>query len=725
MSPARRWAPSPELVATLGFAALLLLLASALVGLGGDPSDGLRPAGVVRVEGARASSGYLALPAGADGGTRAQLRWELPPRMEGDARWVVWVPRVPVDRLQFTGAGWAGPPHDFFHPRVAQAFPGGFRSVPPEPAGPVLELDLDVFADGRVGVLPLLVREDHAVMLEQRASAMSAAVYAVLLVLALLALSLYAAARDRAFLGYFACALSTLLLLAALNGHLYRFAGLSFLGAWGIQGVHALILVFLLAWTRLLEVYAGATLHARARQALSAFRWTALVLVGLCLVDVPAFNELLGPATLALWVATGIAGVAWMTVAVRRRLAMAWPLLALHVLTYAALLAYEFSPGWNLANPLLARFAFQAGMVTTLTLFAVGLVSRIADFRDQRDRDRLARLDSERRMAREAARGAYAHALQAGLRTLGPGDIEWTAFRLLFDHLLPLLPVRSAVAVAQGFHGAEMMVVHPAAGRDQVVADLERRALPLRRAATAGLPRQELLGDERGARTEALLPLQVRAPGWGAVLLQRDGSEGFSAEEMALAMEFTRLAQLHVEQAVVTANLRRSAEMDALTGSLNRRSVDQWLLRSFSEAERGGQPLSVILVDLDHFKSINDQHGHVAGDHCLRTVAAALRRAVGEGALFGRYGGEEFIAILPGIAAAPARDIGERMRSAVEQLDVRWEDKQLRLTVSVGLATRREGERSPQDTVDRADKALYAAKRLGRNCVQVAPAVFT
>lgn len=725
MSRAARWTPSPEVIAAVGFAALLLLLASALVGLGRDPSGGLRPARVVQVDGAQASAGYLALPARRDGGIRAQLRWDLPPRADGDARWVVWVPRVPVDRLQFTGTGWTGPAHDFFHPRVAQAFPGGFRSVPPEPAGPTLDLALEVSADGRIGVLPLLVREDHAVMLEQRASAMSAAVYAVLLVLALLALSLYVAARDRAFLGYFACALSTLLLLAALNGHLYRFAGLSFFGAWGIQGVHALILVFLLAWTRLLDVYAGAALQPQARTALSAFRWVALVLVALCLVDVAALNQLLGMATLALWVATGIAGVAWMTLAVRRRLAMAWPLLALHLLTYVALLAYEFSPGWNLSNPLLARFAFQAGMVTTLTLFAVGLVSRIADFRAQRDRDRLARLDSERRMAREAARGKFAHALQAALRTLGPGDIEWTAFRLLFDHLLPLLPVHSAVAVAQGFHGAEMLVVHPAAERERVVADLERRALPLRRAAAAGLPRQELLGDEHGARTEALLPLQVRAPGWGAVLLQRDGSEGFSAEEMALAMEFTRLAQLHVEQAVVTANLRRSAEMDALTGSLNRRSVDQWLLRSFSEAERGGQPLSVILVDLDHFKSINDQHGHVAGDHCLRTVATALRRAVGEGALFGRYGGEEFIAILPGIAAAPARDTGERMRSAVEQLDVRWEDKALRLTVSVGLATRRDGERSPQDTVDRADKALYAAKRLGRNCVQVAPAVFT
>ncbi|QCO68269.1 diguanylate cyclase [Luteimonas yindakuii] len=716
---------SPELVAGLGFAALLLLLASVLLGLGRDPADALRAADVLHVDGAQASSGYVLLPGHPGEVARARLHWDLPPRMEGDARWVVWVPRVPVDRLQFSGTGWVGPEHDFFRPRAAQAFPGGFRSVPPEPAGSALELDLHLVAAGRLGVLPLLVREDHAVMLEQRASAMSAAVYAVLLVLALLALALYAAARDSAFLSYFACAMCTLLLLAALNGHLYRFAGLSFLGTWRTQGVQALILVFLLAWTRLLEVYAGATLDARARNVLSTFRWTVLVLIALCLANLPAFNTYLGTATRLLWVTTGIAGVGWMTVAVRRRLAMAWPLLVLHVLTYAALLAHEFSPAWNGSNPLLARFAFQAGMVTTLTLFAVGLVSRIADFRDQRDRDRLARLDSERRMAREAARGAFAHALQAGLRTLSPGDIEWTAFRLLFDHLLPLLPVQSAVAVAQGFHGAEMLVVHPTSGRDEALADLERRALPLKRAAAAGLPRQELLGNDQRARTEALLPLQVRAPGWGAVLLRRDGSEGFAAEEMALAMEFTRLAQLHVEQAVVTANLRRSAEMDALTGSLNRRSVDQWLLRCFNEAERDGQPLSVILVDLDHFKSINDQHGHVAGDHCLRTVAAALRKAVGEGALFGRYGGEEFIGILPGVAAAPARETGERMRSAVEHLDVRWEEKPLRLTVSVGLATRREGERSPQDTVDRADKALYAAKRLGRNCVQVAPAVFT
>jgi len=725
MSRTGRWKSSPELIAGLGFAALLLLLASALLGLGRDPADALRFADIVHVEGARASSGRLSLPGRPDEAARARLHWELPPRADGDARWVLWVPRVPVDRLQFSGDGWVGPAHDFFHPRVAQAFPGGFRSVPPEPAGLALDLDLEVASGGRLGVLPLLVREDHAVMLEQRASAIAAAVYAVLLVLALMALSLYAAARDAAFLSYFVCALATLLLLAALNGHLYRFAGLSFLGAWRMQGVQALILLFLLAWTRLLEVYAGVPLAEQARRALSAYRWTVLGLVALCLLDLPALDAALGAATRVLWIATGVAGMAWMTVAVRRHLSMAWPLLALHVLTYGVLLGYEFSAAWNSSNPLVARFAFQAGMVTTLTLFAVGLVSRIADFRDQRDRDRLARLDSERRVAREAARGALAHALQAGLRNLPPGDIEWTAFRLLFDHLLPLLPAESAVAVAQGFHGAEMMVVHPVDQHDEVAAELERRALPLRRAAAAGLPRQDLLGGEARVRTEALLPLQVRSPGWGAVLLRREGSDGFSPEEMALAMEFTRLAQLHVEQAVVTANLRRSAEMDALTGSLNRRSVDQWLLRCFNDAQRDGQPLSVILVDLDHFKSVNDQHGHVAGDHCLRSVAAALRKALGEGALFGRYGGEEFIAILPGVAAAAARDVGERMRSAVEQLQVRWEERPLRLTVSVGLATRREGERSPQETVDRADKALYAAKRLGRNCVQVAPAVFS
>jgi diguanylate cyclase (GGDEF)-like protein len=105
-------------------------------------------------------------------------------------------------------------------------------------------------------------------------------------------------------------------------------------------------------------------------------------------------------------------------------------------------------------------------------------------------------------------------------------------------------------------------------------------------------------------------------------------------------------------------------------------------------------------------------------------VAQALRTALGEGDLLGRYGGEEFIAVLPARGGAAARMVGEQLRGDVERLMLEWEGQPLRLTVSVGVATRLRDERPPE-TIDRADKALYAAKRGGRNCVHVAPAVFS
>jgi len=328
-------------------------------------------------------------------------------------------------------------------------------------------------------------------------------------------------------------------------------------------------------------------------------------------------------------------------------------------------------------------------------------------------------------MAREAARAELTLALQTQLRVLPASDIEWTAFRLLMEHLLPQVPVQAAAVVTYGYHGHDLLLVEPAVAKPTVQEDLVGRTVVLRRLAQAGLPLQQPRTVQAQPTMEAVQPLAVRAPGWGVLLLQRAGSEGFSTEELELAGEFSRLAVMHADEALAAFQLRCSAELDALTGAFNRRTIDQWLTRAFLDAHRQAHALSLLFIDVDHFKAINDRLGHPGGDHCLRTIAATLRGALEEGDLLGRYGGEEFIVILPGRGGAQAREIGERLRAAVERNHIEYEGQAEQVTVSVGVASRLERESTPAATVERADKALYTAKRGGRNCVQVAPAVFS
>src|SRR5690606_5689119 len=432
------------------------------------------------------------------------------------------------------------------------------------------------------------------------------------------------------------------------------------------------------------------------------------------------------PLVIAARIATALACLWLVFDAAHRRIPMGWPLATLAILTVAASVARQLMLLGHLDDFPWLRSGDQVALAGAMAILAVGVINRISDYRDQRDRDQLARLDSERRMQREAARSNLNATLQAKLRGCAEGDIEWTAFHLLLEHLVPLVRADRAVALARGYRGQDVHVVMPVARKAEVEALVSTRELALKRHAAHGIPRQQpaSAGGAGGVAMEALVPLPIRSPAWGMLVLERAGGEGFTTEELALAGEFARLVLVHVDQALTAIQLRRSAELDALTGTFNRRTIDQWLARGFSEAERDGQPISVLFVDMDHFKAINDKYGHACGDHCLRSVAQALRGALGEGDLLGRYGGEEFIAVLPGRGGAAARQVGEQLRADVERLTLEWEDQSLRLTVSLGVATRLHDER-PTHTIDRADKALYAAKRGGRNCVHVAPAVFS
>jgi diguanylate cyclase (GGDEF)-like protein/PAS domain S-box-containing protein len=180
-----------------------------------------------------------------------------------------------------------------------------------------------------------------------------------------------------------------------------------------------------------------------------------------------------------------------------------------------------------------------------------------------------------------------------------------------------------------------------------------------------------------------------------------------------MAIDVTEQKELERRLAVANSRLKILATSDALTGLSNRRAVSDTLETSFALATRHRQPLSVLMIDVDHFKEYNDDFGHPAGDEILRAMAAVLRANVRSSDLPGRYGGEEFIVVLPETDSAGAVELAERVRTAIAA-----ESWALRpVTVSVGVASLDGTTGDPLTLIEDADRALYESKRRGRNLV--------
>ncbi len=179
------------------------------------------------------------------------------------------------------------------------------------------------------------------------------------------------------------------------------------------------------------------------------------------------------------------------------------------------------------------------------------------------------------------------------------------------------------------------------------------------------------------------------------------------------------IARLQSELAEKNASLAELARTDGLTGMPNRRRIEEVLTHEWKRAERYGQPLSVAIADIDLFKRVNDSHGHAAGDDVLRQVAACLQRQVRSTDTVGRWGGEEFVAVLTAPVEG-ALAAAEHWRREVGKLELSFGDARVVPTISIGVAERRATMRTPADLVAAADEALYAAKRAGRNRVLAA-----
>lgn len=218
--------------------------------------------------------------------------------------------------------------------------------------------------------------------------------------------------------------------------------------------------------------------------------------------------------------------------------------------------------------------------------------------------------------------------------------------------------------------------------------------------------------------------------------LDQERGEKLAAQSRALEIQQRHTEELELRVLDRTAELERTMKnlelanrelaklsvTDPLTKLHNRRYFDETLQAELSRAVRTQQPLALILVDIDHFKSINDTYGHLVGDECLKLVATTLRQVVHRSAdLVARYGGEEFAVVLPATAADDAAEMANRLRQAIERVQFIHAGKRVSLSASLGVAAR---EPTTYDTPNRlitaADEALYRAKEAGRNRVMLA-----
>ncbi len=187
---------------------------------------------------------------------------------------------------------------------------------------------------------------------------------------------------------------------------------------------------------------------------------------------------------------------------------------------------------------------------------------------------------------------------------------------------------------------------------------------------------------------------------------------------------FCRGLGLALNNAIAHDRLRRLAALDPLTGVFNRRFGMSRLQEEYSRAIRMSTPLGVMMLDLDHFKSVNDTYGHMVGDRILKLMVTCVRKVLREGDVLIRYGGEEFMAVFPGASLADLRDLGERIRRIIEETTLAVGDQTVHVTASIGGASYPEHEvERVESLVQSADAALYTAKEGGRNRVDLAPPI--
>jgi diguanylate cyclase (GGDEF)-like protein len=563
---------------------------------------------------------------------------------------------------------------------------------------------------------------DHAAR-ERAATAVAALALLALLAMAVVNGVFFAVLRERDYLLLVGAQVSMAIWVAWSSGLLAPLAalpwpGLAGLFPWVVAG--ALGAFFCTAF---MQSYCRLGDRApRYSRALDVARWTVLALAAATIVPAPAIAAPLRDAINFSLLGLGA-------------LALAAPLLvlptarrpALFVLAawVAVLVVLAWRARYNLGYgepDLLVLHGVPVAVALLALVLSVALAERALDLRQQRDRAEFQRTQAESRLRIAQTRRGLVEALD-GLLAHAGSDLKFTAYKRALAALRHVMPTRGAAWVAEEADGRRMLVADPAGVRDKVAEFVRRRAATLRSVAQGGrslvlsptdTDQQALDGTPLKA---AVVPLRPDDAAWSVVLLAREQWQDFAPQEFEVARDFLGLAARAAAEGRRRAALQQKASFDALTGALNRGNIESTVESAFGEAVHARAPLSVLFIDLDHFKKVNDLHGHTAGDECLARVTQRIEHVLKPGQAVGRYGGEEFLVVLPGAAADEARAIAERIRQSVRERPVTSGELTVPLTVSIGGASRQPGELSWKHMLERADQAVYTAKRQGRDRV--------
>jgi diguanylate cyclase (GGDEF)-like protein/PAS domain S-box-containing protein len=305
----------------------------------------------------------------------------------------------------------------------------------------------------------------------------------------------------------------------------------------------------------------------------------------------------------------------------------------------------------------------------------------------------------------DAAQNAIPAAEKGLLHLINPGTSELSV-RAMLGYQNPRIQKMSGNSTSQASgHNFLLQAVH------------ERRALLIRDTQGSDL---DISGDPQAVRSAVVAPLIVENKVLGVLSLSSTVPSAFNDSDLRLLVSLAATTTAAIQNALLHSEVQRLAITDALTGLYNRRGFFDLGQREIDRSHRFGRTLSAIMLDIDHFKLVNDTYGHSVGDQVLATLARRCRTNIRHVDILCRYGGEEFAILLPETDLFTAAEIAERIRRSIADEPFSTDHDVVKVTISLGVTRALPDTAELQELLERADIALYRAKEGGRNRVEVA-----